>query len=95
MPDSPHEEGLRERLLLRTREDLGAMRSALAAHEFASIVRKAHRLAGAAGALGLETLGATGHALEREATGADVNAVRLALEAVARELDRAAARRAA
>ena len=95
MPDSPGEEGLRERLLLRTREEVGAMRSALAAHDFALIVHHAHRLAGAAGALGLDALGAIGHALEGEAARADAEAVRRTLEALGRELDRAAAPRAA
>ena len=89
MPDSPCESGLRERLLLRTREDVVAMRSALAAHEFPVIVRKAHRLAGAAGALGFDALGAAGHALEREAATRDALGVEACLEALAGELDRA------
>lgn len=92
MPHSPSERGLRERLLLRTQDDVGAMQSALVAAEFATIVQKAHRLAGAAGALGFEALGAIGHALEREATAADSGAVRARLQALARELDHAFAR---
>lgn len=94
MPDSPREEGLRERLLLRTRQDAAAMRSALAAHEFPMIVQKAHRLAGAAGALGLDALGGLGRMLEGQAARADADAVRRTLGALGRELDRVAARRA-
>lgn len=95
MPDSRCERELREKLLLRTRDDVGAMRSALVSHHFPLIVQKAHRLAGAAGALGLDALGDLGRALENEAAVGDASAVRTSLEALSRQLDLALAQRAA
>lgn len=91
LPDGPLERGLREKLLVRTREDVMAMRSAAQARDFPTVVRLAHRLAGAAGALGLDALCAAAQALQRDGERGDAAKVRARLEAVAMELERAAA----
>ena len=63
---------LRERLLDRTRRDADSMRRAHADGDRESVRRLGHRLVGAAGALGLETLSRIGGELEQAAReGAD------------------------
>src|SRR3954470_1170959 len=89
LPDDPLERGLREKLLARTRHDVEALRSALAAGDFATIVQLAHRLGGAAGALGLEALSNAGRELEREAERRDATGIQARLAQVAQELARA------
>ncbi|HZZ92936.1 MAG TPA: Hpt domain-containing protein [Usitatibacter sp.] len=88
LPDDPLERGLREKLLGRTRADLARLNRALDACDFPTIVHLAHRLGGAAGALGLEDLSVTGRELEREGARGDAAAVRarlgLLVEALAR-----------
>jgi len=91
LPDDPLERGLREKLLVRTREDVNAMRSAAQSQEFSIVVRLAHRLAGAAGALGFESLSEAARALQRDGERGDAPKVRARLEAVAMELERAVA----
>jgi len=91
MPGGPLERGLREKLLVRTRDDVRTMRSAAKAREFPVVVRLAHRLAGAAGALGLDSLSEAAQALQRDGERGDAPRVRARLEAVAMELERAAA----
>jgi HPt (histidine-containing phosphotransfer) domain-containing protein len=87
--DDGFERALRARLLQRTAADLESMRSAVEAGDLGSIVEKAHRLAGAAGALRFDALSAAGCALEREAARGDAPAVRAGLEALDRALRQA------
>jgi HPt (histidine-containing phosphotransfer) domain-containing protein len=89
LPDDPPDSGLREKLLGRTHGDLEALHCALAAGDFPTIVHLAHRLAGAAGALGLEALSAAGRDLEREGERRDADSVKARLAHVAHELARA------
>src|SRR3954468_10427242 len=89
LPDDPLERGLREKLLARTRHDVEALRSALAAGDFATIVQLAHRLGGAAGALGLEALSNAGRELEREGERRDAARGKARLAQLAHELARA------
>jgi HPt (histidine-containing phosphotransfer) domain-containing protein len=84
----PLERGLRQKLLARTREDLAAMRAAAQAQDFPIVVRLSHRLAGAAGALGLDALSHAARELERDGEKGDAPQVRSRLDAVAAELDR-------
>jgi HPt (histidine-containing phosphotransfer) domain-containing protein len=90
-PDDPLESGLRQKLLVRTHEDVNAMRSAAQAQEFSIVVRLAHRISGAAGALGLDALCEAAGALQRCGEQCDAEQVSLRLEAVAIELERARA----
>ena len=89
LPDGPLERGLREKLLARTREDVKSMRSAAQAREFALVVRLAHRLTGAAGALGLDALCEAARALQHDGERRDAAQVHARLDAVASELERA------
>jgi len=88
-PDDPLENGLRQKLLTRTHDDMDTMRSAALAQDFSIVVRLAHRLAGAAGALGLDALCEAARALQRDGERADAARVQLHLDAVATELQRA------
>jgi len=92
IPDDAPERALREKLLRRTHDDLQALRHALGTRDFPTIVRLAHRLTGAAGALGLESLSATGRELEREGERHDAVAVHERLGELSDELARVAAR---
>jgi len=94
LPDDSLEVLLRRKLLTRTREDVDAMRSALQSAEFPLVVRLAHRLAGAAGALGLEALSHAARELQRVGERGEAPLVQARLEAVVAELDRVAAPRA-
>src|SRR5437763_5624348 len=85
LPDDPPDTGLREKLLGRTRGDLETLHRALARGDFATIVQLAHRLAGAAGALGLEALSAAGRDLEREGERRDATGVQARLAQVAQD----------
>src|SRR4051794_2403163 len=89
LPDEPPDSALREKLLARTRGDLETLHSALAAGDFLTIVQLAHRLGGAAGALGLEALSAAGRDLEREGERRDAASVQARLAQLAHELARA------
>ena len=91
LPDDPLERGLRQKLLARTREDVDAMRSAAHAGEFPTVERLAHRLAGAAGALGLDALCDAARALQLDGERNDAEQVQARLDAVAVELERATA----
>jgi HPt (histidine-containing phosphotransfer) domain-containing protein len=89
LPDDPLERGLREKLLARTRADVRVLHRALETGDFPTIVRLAHRLAGAAGALGLDDLGTTGRELELEGARGDASAVRVRLGLLDEALSRA------
>src|SRR4051794_32150613 len=91
LPDDPLEHALRQKLLARTRDDVSAMRSAAQSREFAVVVRLAHRLAGAAGALGFDALCDAAQALEAHGERRDATQVHARLDAVAAELERARA----
>src|SRR4051794_30567073 len=94
LPDDPLERGLRLQLLARTREDVHAMRAAAQSRDFPIVVRLSHRLAGAAGALGLDALSHAARELQRDGERRDAPRVRARLDAVAAELDRVIALRA-
>jgi HPt (histidine-containing phosphotransfer) domain-containing protein len=89
LPDDPVEHGLRQKLLARTRDDVDEMRSAAQAREFPVVVRLAHRLAGAAGALGFDALCDAARALQLEGARGDGAQVHARLDEVAAELERA------
>ena len=89
LPDDPLERGLREKLLARTRDDLESMRAAAQRLEFPTVVRLAHRLTGAAGALGLDALYEAARALQQGGERRDAVLVNAHLDAVAAELERA------
>jgi HPt (histidine-containing phosphotransfer) domain-containing protein len=73
-------------LLARSAGDLAAMRAAAAAGELAPVVSLAHRIAGAAGAFGLERLASAARDAERAARNDRLADARAALEALAAAL---------
>jgi HPt (histidine-containing phosphotransfer) domain-containing protein len=91
LPDGPLERALCEKLLARTRDELASMRSALAERDFAALVQLAHRLGGAAGALGLAALADAAYALEKAGERGDLPGVTARFGLLERELERTAA----
>ena len=73
-------------LLVRSAGDLAAMRAAAAAGELSPVVPLAHRMAGAAGAFGLERLAGAARDAERAAREQRLADARAALDALAAAL---------
>jgi HPt (histidine-containing phosphotransfer) domain-containing protein len=79
---------LSRRLLERSRAEALDMGLALERGDHASIASTAHRLAGAAGAMGFEALGDVGRRLQRAAEARDALAVAEQLRTLGHELER-------
>ena len=78
------EDGLRRQLLERTGGDAQRMLAALGRSDWDTIAALAHRLRGAAGALGLDALAGHGAAIEAACREKDVMRVREGVERLSR-----------
>ena len=81
------EDDLRRHLVARTRDDVREMRAALARGELDAARRLAHRLLGAAGALGMDRLAGLGREIEEHALAGNAHAAAGAVERLATAMD--------